>query len=365
MQPRARQHGRVTQRASWDGRIASSGAGPRVDAIDRRIGDLASRQFGVVSRPQLVQLGVTRSALLTRMRHGWLRPVHRGVYAVGHPQLEQRGQWMAAILAGGGPGRTVVVGRDVRRAVLAAGDSGQADAATVALSHRSAAALHGLGAARPSDAVEITTVTPRASRERLRVYRTCSLEGSTTVRDGITCTTVARTLVDLAAIEGAEATDRRWSTAASRNLIRPTDIRHELQARSRHPGAVVIRAAFEQDYPALRQRTRSGLERTALRLCRDFELPPPHANRLVKVDSETFEADLLWPEQRLIVEVDGDETHGHAVSRRTDRRRDATLQLAGWRTIRIGRIELELEPDETARRLRAALTQPRLSPAGD
>jgi very-short-patch-repair endonuclease len=345
----------------------------RGDAVDRRIGDLASRQYGVVSRAQLVGLGLTRGAILTRMRHGWLRPVHRGVYAVGHSRLEHRGTWMAAVLAGGGAGRAMAT--PPTAAVLAGGDPGPTvlaaatrsgrtqDAVTVALSHRSAAALHGLGPARRGDIVEITTDTPRSSRDRLRVHRTGSLAGSTTVRDGIACTTVARTLVDLAAIESTAATERRWSTAASRNLIRSTDIRHELRTRPQHPGVVVIRAAFARDFAVLGQRTRSDLERMALRLCRDFELPPPHANRLVEVDGVVYEADLLWPEQRLIVEVDGDRTHGHPAARRVDRRRDATLQLAGWRTIRIGESELESEPQETARRLRAALDQPPLIPA--
>lgn len=315
--------------------------------IDRRIGDLAARQFGVVSRRQVIELGLTRSAILTRTRHGWFRPVHRGVYAVGHPRLEQRGRWMAAVLAGGGSGRM----------------PSESTAENVALSHWSAAVLHGLGPGPRGADVEITTTTARPSRRGLRVHRTFSLQGSTTVRDGIACTTVARTLVDLAAIEDSAVTDRRWSAAASRNLIRPADIAHELRARPQHPGAVAIRAAFAQDYSGLRQRTRSGLERAALRFCRDFDLPKPHANRLVEIDGVMYEADLLWPEQRLIVEVDGNATHGHAVSRRVDRRRDATLQLAGWRTIRIGEAELELEPRETARRLRAALEQPRLLPA--
>lgn len=383
MQRRDRQHqsrGRPVARRPVCRRIPVS-ARPRIqrstearsDAVDRQIGDLASRQYGVVSRSQLVRLGLTRSAILTRTRHGWLRPVHRGVYAVGHSRLEDRGTWMAAVLAGGGAGR--VTATPPMAAVLAGGGPGRTvtaaattsgrthDAVTVALSHRSAAALHGLGPARRGDLVEITTATPRSSRDRLRVHRTGSLEGSTTVRDGIPCTTVARTLVDLAAIESTAATERRWSTAASRNLIRSTDIRHELRTRPQHPGVVVIRAEFARDFAVLGQRTRSGLERTALRLCRDFELPPPHANRLVEVDGVVYEADLLWPEQRLIVEVDANRTHGHAAARRVDRRRDATLQLAGWRTIRIGESELELEPRETARRLRAALDQTPLSPA--
>lgn len=319
-------------------------------AVDRRIGDLAAHQHGVIGRPQLEAMGLSRSAILSRMQRGWLRPVHRGVYAVGHDRLTDRGRWLAGVLAGGG-----TVGSD------AAGPSLGARHGAV-LSHRSAAALHGL-MARDRGTTEITTTTSRRSRPSLRVHRTGSIERSTTVREGIPCTTVARTLIDIAATENDVAAERAWSTAASRNLIRRRDIEYEL-GRGARPGTAFVRAAFEQDFGFLAQRTRSDLERDALRFCRDFGLPRPSANRLIRVGDLWFEADLLWAESRLIVEVDGDGPHGHAAARRADRRRDETLQLAGWRTVRIGRRELSTgDRAATAARLSAALAQPRLRPA--
>lgn len=183
------------------------------------------------------------------------------------------------------------------------------------------------------------------------------------MRDGIPCTTVARTLVDIAETGNDAAFERAWSTAASRRELRFSQLELELRAAPRRPGTALVRAALAKDVRYLGQRSRSDLERAALRLCRDFGLPRPHANRLVRIGARAFEADLLWPGPRLIVEVDGGATHGHAVARRNDRERDLVLQLAGRRTIRIGETELTLDRAATAERLRAAIAQPALPPA--
>src|SRR5215216_2261434 len=89
---------------------------------------LARRQYGVVSRKQLLDLGFTAKAIRHRVARGRLHVVMRGVYAVGRPSLEREGRWMAAVLACG---------------------------EEAMLSHRSAAALWGFGEAHP-DYIEIS-----------------------------------------------------------------------------------------------------------------------------------------------------------------------------------------------------------------
>jgi hypothetical protein len=71
------------------------------DPLDRGLADLALRQHGVVSGRQLAELGLTASAVSRRVTRGWLHRVHRGVFAVGHALLTQRGGFMAAMLACG------------------------------------------------------------------------------------------------------------------------------------------------------------------------------------------------------------------------------------------------------------------------
>ncbi len=65
--------------------------------------------------------------------------------------------------------------------------------------------------------------------------------------------------------------------------------------------------------------------------------------------------DALWEEQRLIVEIDTYGTHSSRASFESDRRRDADLQLAGYRVVRITDIRLRDEPRVVASMLRALL----------
>lgn len=56
---------------------------------------------GVVSRSQLLAMGIGAGAIHTRLRKHYLHPPHRGVYAVGHLALLPLAREMAAVLACG------------------------------------------------------------------------------------------------------------------------------------------------------------------------------------------------------------------------------------------------------------------------
>jgi predicted transcriptional regulator of viral defense system len=62
------------------------------------LAELAARQHGVVTTRQL---GLTNASITYRVRAGTLHRVHRGVYAVGHKRLSEKGMYMAAVLAAG------------------------------------------------------------------------------------------------------------------------------------------------------------------------------------------------------------------------------------------------------------------------
>lgn len=70
-------------------------------ATDRAVAALARSQWGVVTRPQMLGLGLGEGAVRHRLRAHRLRRLHRGVYAVGHDALRAEGRWMAAVLACG------------------------------------------------------------------------------------------------------------------------------------------------------------------------------------------------------------------------------------------------------------------------
>ena len=73
--------------------------GPPKRLLDAVIAALAGRQHGVVGRAQLLAAGIEDHSDQARVQASRLHPLYRGVYAVGHRVLTQRGRWMAATLA--------------------------------------------------------------------------------------------------------------------------------------------------------------------------------------------------------------------------------------------------------------------------
>ncbi|MQA73153.1 MAG: hypothetical protein GEU88_02175 [Solirubrobacterales bacterium] len=228
---------------------------------DRLIARIAARQHGVITFEQLLGAGLSPAGIQRRVAAGRLHRIHRGVYAVGHPGLSERGRWKAATLACG---------------------------ADALLGHRSAAELWGMLSS--SDGPIHVSVPGRGGRGRrsgIRIHRPVSLPGTVRrARDGIPLTSPARTIVDL------------WRTTAPatvRGAIREAEI------------AGYPLAGIETD------RTRSELERDFLLMLKRHRPPDPEVN--VRVD--LFTVDFLWRPQRLIVELDGYAYHGgRGVSRR-------------------------------------------------
>jgi very-short-patch-repair endonuclease/predicted transcriptional regulator of viral defense system len=293
---------------------------------DVRIRDLAERQHGVVALSQLQFYGLTSSGVRDRVAAGRLTRIHRGVYAVGHARLTGHGRWMAAVLAYG-------------------------DAAV--LSHRSAAALHGIRrtARRETD---VTLPAPSGRpRPGIEVHRSTTLAPTDVVTiDGIPSTSVARTLLDLADVLPHRGVEQAVDQA---EVLRVFDLRAVEEALSRAAGrrgaALLRRVLAEYGGPTLTDRE---LEERFLALCRDASLPGPEVNAWVTVDDGVaYKIDFLWREQRLAVETDGWGSHGTRKAFESDRRRDRLLRLAGWDVVRFTWRDVEREPGE----VRAALTR--------
>src|SRR5690348_9778204 len=70
-------------------------------ALDWALAAIADAQYGVVTRSQLLEIGLGPDAVDRRLRRGHLRRVHPGTYAVGHRVLRSEGRWLAAVLACG------------------------------------------------------------------------------------------------------------------------------------------------------------------------------------------------------------------------------------------------------------------------
>jgi very-short-patch-repair endonuclease len=304
------------------GRRRSRGVAER----ERRLADLAGRQYGVVGRWQLVELGFGEEAIRLRLAAGRLHPLHRDAYAVGHPIIPKRGKWLAAVLAMG-PGAF--------------------------LSHRSAAALWGLAGDRPKvdvNAPRGRQVSP-GRRSGIKVHR-CKFEpGEVTMRDGIPVSTVARTLFDLAERSRPYELKNAWDEASRLKVLRVPEVAAVYErGRGRRRARARIRPFLQAEQRQVED-SASPLEDRFAEFIVAQHLPPPQTNVLVGKD----EVDALWPNARLIVELDSWEFHAHRAAFEEDRDRDTDHLLAGYRTIRVTHRRLSEEPERLAAQIRALL----------
>ncbi len=300
----------------------------REGAYDLEIAELAENQHGRVALHQLTELGLSASAVRSRVVSGRLRRVHRGVYAVGHRVPGARGQWMAAVLA---------------------------CSTGAVLSHRSAGGLIGLRA----DNRTITDVTApgRVGRGHsgIRAHSAAGLtDADVTVVEGIPCTTVARTLLDLAGELDRRGLERAFDQA---ELLRILDVRAVAtvleRAAGRHGTSRLAALLSEVREPA---RTRSAFEETFLGLCRERGLAHPLVNQAIVVGGgRSLTVDFVWPQSRLAVEADSYEFHRTRAAFERDRECDRLLTLAGWRPQRFTSRQVERQPAGVAAAVRQLL----------
>lgn len=285
---------------------------------------LADRQHGTVDRRQLLALGFSRHQIARMLASGLLVPLHRGVYGVGRRKLTRSGRWMAAVLAAG------------EGAVL---------------SHRSAAALFGLRVGERR--IEVTAPNGRR-RDGLVIHRAELPPDEVTTRDGVPATTAARTLLDLAAVEPPLTVERALHEAERLRLTDATPLAALLARYPRRPGVpalnvIVATQAIGRDV------TDSELEDAFLALLDRHRLPRPQLNRWLQIGTDWIRADAVYPQQRLIVELDGRGSHETTRAFHADRRRDRRLQALGWQVIRLTWRDIHLDEQGVVHDLSALL----------
>ncbi len=164
-------------------------------------------------------------------------------------------------------------------------------------------------------------------------------------------TPVARTLLDLAAVVDLRLLRRALAEADHRKLLDPGAVEREC-GRGR-PGSTALRRAVALHLPEL-ARARNDFEREFLLLVEGAGLPIPEVNATV----DGLEVDALWRDARLIVELDGHETHANPVANEEDRRRELILRRAGFRVIRYTWHQVTGNPAAVVTDLRRALERP-------
>ncbi len=224
-------------------------------------------------------------------------------------------------------------------AVLACGERAVA-------SHGTAAALWEIHP-EPEGPVDVTIIGGRARHAGIRTHRTHRLHpADATVVHGIPLTSVARTLLDIA----ADLVPRCLAGVLERAQIKRLITKHEIEATlDRSP-----RRAGSRDLRALiaeRRFTRSEAERMLVKLLRAAKLPRSAFNHVV----EGFEVDAVWRVERVVLEFDSYEFHATRAAFERDRRRDAILTRAGYLVLRTTWRELTEEPHALVARIAEAL----------
>jgi very-short-patch-repair endonuclease len=294
-------------------------------AVDS-VWELAASQHGVVARDQLLELGLGRRAIEHRLRKGRLHAIrHRGrrwrcVYAVGRPQLTERGLFMAALLFAG------------PRAIL---------------SHESAAILWGIRSgppgrhrrSAPNEApIEVTLPPFGRHPTGLRLHRRILPPEDHQLLDGIAVTSPIKTLLDLGTrlkeldLEGAV------NQADKLDLVNPETLRRALDTRAGVRGVGTLRKLLDRRTFVL---TDSALERRFLPLVRRAKLSRPRTG----VRLNGFKVDFYWPDLGLVVETDGLRYHRTPGQQARDRRRDQAHAAAGLTALRFTHSQVAFEPE--------------------
>jgi very-short-patch-repair endonuclease len=290
--------------------------------IGPSVASFARHQEGLISRRQLGELGLSDGQVERWVRDGRLYPIFRGVFTVGQAAITHRARSRAAALAC--PGAVI--------------------------SHRGAAALLGLREVAPA-VVDLIPVEQRGRQiDGIKAHRV-PYPGSSEVRyiHGTPCTSVARTVVDLAGTHGEVGLRETVEMAAVKGVLDVKAIEALLAAGPRRRGAPCLRRVLDEWRPvaetAKYATVRSLFEAKLLPLVGAADLPMPRVNAPVRTAERVLEVDLLWEPERFVVEADGRRHHAIEVAFERDRKRDRELLAAGYGVLRITWREAEEEPD--------------------
>jgi very-short-patch-repair endonuclease len=209
--------------------------------------------------------------------------------------------------------------------------------------------------------VEVTVPVARSPGPGILAHRSLLRPEEITVRMGIPVTIVPRTLLDLTTVVPRSCAARAFREGQVRGLVTVDGLAALLDRHPKRRGNATLRAILA-DAGYGTGITRSELEAVFTRFLRRHQLPPPRRNVHTQVGGMDIEADCVWPESRLIVELDSRTFHGTASAFEADRARDRALAAHGWTVIRVTWRQLQRDELQLARDLRALLRRTRDRP---
>ena len=282
---------------------------------------IANRSHGVVARDELLAAKITARQIERRLGKGALIPEFDGVYRVGHRAPSVEARYMAAVKACG------------KGAVLRG---------------RAAAYLWGL-IKGPIPRPEVLTPTERRVKG-IRTTRSRDIDRRDVIKcRGIPVTTVARTVVDLAADSTPGELARFFHEGAVRYRLKPHHVEAVLKRRPNSKGAKTLRRVMNGDERVLL----SELERGFIALLREHNLPLPKTN----IPRGGHWVDCHWDEYKLTVELDSYRFHSTRQAWEQDQRRERKARARGeYRRYVWG--DVFEEPAATAAEARQLLSTP-------
>lgn len=276
---------------------------PSVDARVVARGDLTD---GVVTTAELLELGLSSSAIGRRVVRGTLDARYRGVYTVGRSVLSQRGRHRAALHA---------IGKDTW------------------LSFFAAAERHGILSGESARIDVTTTRSGLDDRNDIRVHWTRRLpDAERDIADGLRVTSVARTLLDLATLVSDRTLMTICGNAATRRIYDRAAV-FAVLGRGRHGSAALRRLLATLDVGE--GHTRSELEHAFRILIARHHIAPPAFNHALAHQGVIVVPDGYWEDARFVVELDSREFHDHEAGFLTDIEKDLVYEELGLARLRL------------------------------
>lgn len=305
---------------------------------DASIATKAATQYGIVTREQAHEHGLTDRQIRLRLENGrWERFALHTFRIAGAP-----GSWRQQLMA----------------ACLAAGPG-------AAASHRSAAALHRFDGFAPG-IVEITVPHGRRDFRMAGVIVHSSsnwCDDDVGIVADIPVSTPERTLCTLAAIASEEQVESALDSAERDRTVRRSDVAQthdDVRERGRNGVAALGRILFRR--AELAGIPRSVLERRMLRLLERHGVALPACQVPVRrPDGRMAYLDFAYRDLALGIEVDGNIAHATPAQRSADNVRGNGVALRDIRLIRFTYEQVTREPEMVAATVRSHLRSRRVA----
>lgn len=281
-------------------------------ATDRAVGRIAGGQKTLVTTEQLATCGLGKDAVAYRVQSGRFRLVFQSVYSVSCGELPPLALELAALLVCG------------ERSFI---------------SHRSAAFVWGMRRTPPAE-VEVSVVGRNCwRRDGLRVHRIKTIDRREIRRHaGLWISSPARAVLEVAATASMTEIGDLVDAGVAGRLLTSGELDAVLKRHRGRRGTARLAAVLGDD--AGRGITRSRAERAFRKLIRDARLPPPVVNQSLG----RYVPDFMWPEDRLIVEIDSYGFHGGPGGFQKDHDKDLVYRQAGFDVLRPTRHHVVHEP---------------------